>query len=60
MTGEDRGPHRDAVLMGTSLVLEVAGLVGNPKDGVDCAATAIDDGAASAFVDKFRNHFQTS
>ena len=60
MTGEDRGPHRDALLMGTSLVLEVAGLVGNPKDGVDCAATAIDDGAASAFVDKFRNHFQTS
>lgn len=55
--GEDQGPHRDALLMGTSLVLEVQGLVGDPLAGVAMAAAAIDDGRAAAFLDKLRGHF---
>ena len=55
--GEDRGAHRDALLLGTSLVLEVAGLAANPKEGVARAAAAIDDGAAAAFLERMRAHF---
>ena len=56
-TGEDNGPHRDALLMGTSLVLEVQGLAKDAKDGVAQAAAAIDDGRAAAFLDKLKAHF---
>ncbi|MGB5165653.1 MAG: anthranilate phosphoribosyltransferase [Woeseiaceae bacterium] len=55
--GEDQGAHRDALLMGTSLVLEVQGLVDDPLAGVAMAAAAIDDGRAAAFLDKLRGHF---
>ncbi len=56
-SGEDRGAHRNALLMGTSLVLEVAGLAKNARDGVAQAAAAIDDGGASDFLKRFRAHF---
>lgn len=56
--GEDRGPHRDALLMGTSLVLEVTGLAGDARQGVARAADAIDSGRASAFLGNFRRHFE--
>jgi len=55
--GEDRGPHRDALLMGTSLILEVAGLAADRSAGVEMAATAIDDGKAASFLKAFRDHF---
>lgn len=57
-TGEDRGAHRDALLMGTSLVLEVQGAAANAKDGVERAAAAIDDGRAEAFLADLRAHFE--
>ncbi len=56
-TGEDEGPHRDALLMGTSLVLEVQGVAVDARDGVAQAAAAIDDGRAAAFLDKLKAHF---
>jgi anthranilate phosphoribosyltransferase len=55
--GEDKGAHRDALLMGTSLVLEVMGEGKDEKDGVAIAADAIDGGNAARFLDKFREHF---
>ena len=55
--GEDTGPHRDALLMGTSLVLEVLGTAAEPKEGVALAAAVIDDGRAGAFLDRLRGHF---
>ncbi len=55
--GEDKGAHRDALLMGTSLVLEVVGLANDEKQGVEQAAAAIDSGAAQTFLQNFRNHF---
>lgn len=57
--GEDQGAHRDALLMGTSLVLEVMSEVGNAKDGVARAAETIDSGKAAAFIDRFRAHFSS-
>ena len=49
--GRDRGPHRDALLMGTSLVLEVTGIAADARAGVALAAAAIDSGAATALVE---------
>ncbi|MDH5620936.1 MAG: anthranilate phosphoribosyltransferase [Gammaproteobacteria bacterium] len=57
-TGEDQGAHRDALLMGTSLVLEVQGKAQHARDGVEQAAAAIDDGRAEAFLARLRAHFQ--
>ena len=56
-TGEDKGAHRDALLMGVSLVLECQGTAKDPKDGVAQAAAAIDDGRAAAFLEDLRTHF---
>ncbi|MCI0516566.1 MAG: anthranilate phosphoribosyltransferase [Woeseiaceae bacterium] len=55
--GEDRGAHRDALLMGTSLVLEVTGMARDARQGVEMAAAAIDEGAADRFLEKLARHF---
>lgn len=55
--GEDMGAHRDALLMGTSLVLEVQGTASDPKHGVEIAAAAIDNGAAAQLLDNIQQHF---
>ncbi len=57
--GEDKGPHRDALLMGTSLVLEVLGRAKDAKEGVDMAAAGIDDGAAKKLLADLKAHFET-
>jgi len=57
-SGEDKGAHRDALMMGTSLVLEVQGVVRNPIDGVELAAAALDSGEAAMLLDKLRQQFQ--
>jgi anthranilate phosphoribosyltransferase len=54
---EDKGPHRDALLMGTSLVLEVVGMAGGAKEGVEMAASGIDNGAAAKLLDDMKAHF---
>ena len=51
LTGEDRGAHRDALLLGTALALEVVGRVNNPRDGVQLARQAIDSGAGRRTLD---------
>ena len=50
-TGSDRGAHRDALLMGTSLALEVMGIAADARDGVAQAAAAIDGGGASRLIE---------
>jgi anthranilate phosphoribosyltransferase len=52
--GEDRGPHRDALIMGTALALEVIGLETTPRAAAARAALAIDSGAALALVESLR------
>lgn len=44
--GEDHGAHRDSLLLGTALVLELVGKVAEPRAGVTLAAQAIDSGRA--------------
>jgi anthranilate phosphoribosyltransferase len=56
--GEDKGAHRDALLMGTSLVLEVQGTAGDAREGVEIANAALDNGDAAALLDRLRQHFQ--
>ena len=46
LSGEDKGPHRDALLLGTALALEIVGRVNTPREGVAIARQAIDSGAA--------------
>jgi anthranilate phosphoribosyltransferase len=58
-SGEDKGAHRDALLMGTSLVLEVQGTVRDPKQGVEIAAAALDRGAAAKVLERMQKHFQS-
>jgi anthranilate phosphoribosyltransferase len=58
-SGEDKGAHRDALLMGTSLVLEVQGSARDAKEGVEMAAAAIDNGDAQKLLERLRNHFQS-
>ncbi len=54
LRGEDRGAHRDALMLGASLVLEVTGAAATPREGLDRAAAAIDSGAALAMAQALR------
>ena len=49
--GEERGAHRDCLLLGAALALEVAGETRLPREGVARAAAAIDGGAARRVLD---------
>jgi len=51
LQGEDRGAHRDCLLLGTALALEVAGEVREPREGIARAAAAIDSGAARRLLE---------
>jgi len=55
--GEDQGPHRDALLMGASLILEVTGLASDHRSGLEMATAAIDSGRSAEFLEALRNHF---
>jgi anthranilate phosphoribosyltransferase len=57
--GDDKGPHRDALLMGTSLVLEVLGMAKDAKQGIEIATSGIDDGAAEKLLADLKAHFGT-
>jgi anthranilate phosphoribosyltransferase len=47
----ERGAHRDALLLGAALALEIAGRVNDPREGVRLANAAIDSGAARKTLD---------
>jgi anthranilate phosphoribosyltransferase len=51
-SGSDRGAHRDALLLGAALALEVMGVERDPRAAVSRAAAAIDSGAALGLLDK--------
>ncbi|MFQ5523133.1 MAG: anthranilate phosphoribosyltransferase [Acidimicrobiia bacterium] len=48
----ERGPHRDALLLGASLALRVTRRVPSPEQALAAAAAAIDDGRALALVQR--------
>ena len=51
LRGDERGGHRDALVMGAALVAEVTGTVPDAIQGAELAAAAIDDGRASRLLD---------
>ena len=51
LTGGDRGPHRDCLLLGAALALEVAGAAASRRAALAQAADAIDSGAARRVLD---------
>jgi anthranilate phosphoribosyltransferase len=48
--GQDRGPHRDAVVMSTALALELMGTVSDPMAGAALAIATIESGAANEML----------
>ncbi|GAC1692602.1 MAG: anthranilate phosphoribosyltransferase [Steroidobacteraceae bacterium] len=54
LSGEDRGAHRDCLLLGTALALEIAGATQHPQEGVARASAAIDSGAARRLLHTLR------
>ncbi len=54
LTGGDTGPHRDALLLGAGLVLEVTGKASDLSAGIDQARTALASGQGSALLEKLR------
>lgn len=51
MTGEDKGPHRDALVLTAGLAMEVTGAASDLAGGITMAHSAIDDGRASRLLD---------
>jgi anthranilate phosphoribosyltransferase len=51
LEGEDHGPHRDCLLLGAALALEVAGKASRPREAIELAAAAIDSGAAARVLE---------
>ncbi|MGI9246004.1 MAG: anthranilate phosphoribosyltransferase [Steroidobacteraceae bacterium] len=51
-SGEERGPHRDALVLNAALALEVTGTVRDPQDAVRAAQGALDRGDAAALLDR--------
>jgi anthranilate phosphoribosyltransferase len=52
LRGEEQGPHRDALLLGAALALEVTGRAGSVGESIAQARAAIVDGRASAQLAK--------
>ena len=50
LTGEDRGAHRDCLLLGAALALEVSGSETSPRAAITRAASAIENGRAAALL----------
>ena len=52
----ESGAHRDAVLLGAALTLEVAGLQHDHRRALDACREAIADGRAAAVLERLRAH----
>lgn len=54
LTGEDQGPHRDALVLGAGLVMELTGQVSGLEEGIATAGESLDSGAAAAVLERLR------
>ena len=59
LTGAERGPKRDVVLLNAAAALEAAGLAANLKEGVAHASNAIQSGAARKTLQSLRDFAAT-
>lgn len=53
LSGEDKGPKRDILLLNAGAALYVADVADSIKDGIELAAKTIDSGAAIAKLEEF-------
>jgi anthranilate phosphoribosyltransferase len=60
LCGTDHGAHRDCLLLGTALALEVAGEAAEPRAGIARARAALDGGAARALLEALRAQARTA
>ena len=60
LRNEERGAHRDALVLSAALALEVAGRAGSPREAAQLAAAAIDDGRASSLLAKLAAFARTA
>ena len=54
VNGEDQGAHRDALLLGAGLVLELTGRASGLGDGIAKARESLDSGAAALVLERLR------
>jgi len=54
LSGDDRGAHRDALVLGAALVLELSGRTPSLTEGIELANAAIDAGSAWTVIEKLR------
>lgn len=52
LSGEEKGPKRDIVLLNAGATLYVGGIAKDMKEGIELAAEVIDSGKAKAVLDK--------
>jgi anthranilate phosphoribosyltransferase len=50
-SGEEAGAHRDALILGAALVLELTGKAQDPAEAVSLAVEALDSGKATELLD---------
>lgn len=55
LRNEDHGPHRDALVLGAGLLLELTGRARGLRKGLDTARAILESGAAGQFLDRLRN-----
>ena len=56
LTGRDKGPHRDALILGAGLALDLTGLVRGLRRAIDRARKTLDDGGGAALLARLREH----
>lgn len=50
--GEEHGPHRDALVLGAALVLELTGRAAGPQESTERVTATLDDGAAARLLSR--------
>lgn len=54
-SGRDRGPHRDALVLGAGLALDLTGRARGLRRGIEAARRALDSGAATSLLGRLRD-----
>lgn len=54
LAGADKGAHRDALVLGVGLLMELTGREPNPLAGIERAVAALEDGSAVATLERLR------
>ncbi|CAG0940364.1 anthranilate phosphoribosyltransferase [Gammaproteobacteria bacterium] len=54
LAGRDRGPHREALVLGAGLVLDLTGRARGLRRGIEAARRALDAGAGAALLERLR------